>query len=135
MVAVAWKYKTEAERATARKAAARRHYERNKTAVIAKSKKRWREKHARMAHVARSAKLLRIYGLTRETYDALLVQQAGLCAICHGPPTRNDEFLVVDHCHLTGRVRGLLCHRCNSAIALLHDDPEILRRASEYVNG
>ena len=57
---------------------------------------------------------LRRYGLTEETYAELLVLQEGVCAICRsaGSGRRSDNF-VVDHDHVTGKVRGLLCHPCN----------------------
>ena len=53
-------------------------------------------------------------GVTVEQYDALLAAQGGGCAICGNPP--KTRRLHVDHDHKTGRVRGLLCHRCNRAL-------------------
>ena len=72
----------------------------------------------------------RKYGLTREAYEALLAHQDGRCAICGGVPTKR---LRVDHCHQTGKVRGLLCDLCNSGIGKLRDDPDRLARAIEYL--
>jgi hypothetical protein len=43
--------------------------------------------------------------------------------------------LMVDHCHATGKVRGLLCHNCNRALGLLKDDKSTIRRALEYLEG
>jgi hypothetical protein len=43
------------------------------------------------------------------------------------------KTLVVDHSHETGAVRGLLCHNCNRALGLIHDDAAVLRRAAEYI--
>lgn len=51
------------------------------------------------------------YGITRAQYDAMLVSQGGGCALCNAPP--KTRALHVDHDHATGRVRGLLCFRCN----------------------
>ena len=65
-------------------------------------------------------------------FDRLLVAQQGLCGIC-GEENRSGHRLAVDHDHTTGRVRGLLCHRCNTAIGLLRDDPALLRAAIEYL--
>lgn len=81
----------------------------------------------------RKATLKRYYGITVEEYDALLVAQGGLCAICRGPQTHGRENLDVDHCHATGRIRGLLCSHCNRGIGLLGDDPERMRAAAAYL--
>ncbi|MFI2763083.1 endonuclease VII domain-containing protein [Streptomyces echinatus] len=78
----------------------------------------------------RANHLRRSYGLTEAERDAMVVSQRGLCAIClDGPPEH------VDHCHKTGRVRGVLCFNCNSAIGKLRDDPDVGRRAVAYLEG
>jgi hypothetical protein len=79
----------------------------------------------------KSRRLRRQYGLTVEEYDAMLVAQAGKCAICDGPG--GARGLVVDHCHATGKVRGLLCGPCNKGIGLLKESPTNFMRATEYV--
>lgn len=64
--------------------------------------------------------------------------QSGLCAICGGEGFTMKEChslkLVVDHCHATGKVRGLLCHNCNRALGLLKDSSESLRCAINYLS-
>lgn len=63
--------------------------------------------------------------------------QANKCAICGcegGSEDNRGDRLAVDHDHETGVVRGLLCHKCNTAIGLLRDDPEVLRRAADYLD-
>ncbi len=70
------------------------------------------------------------YGLTIEQYDEMLEAQGGVCAICGECP---DEGLAVDHCHDTGRVRGLLCRNCNSGIALLQEDLDRFSKAAKYL--
>lgn len=72
------------------------------------------------------------YGITPEMYDDMLDFQGGVCAICLKPPT---EFarLAVDHDHDTGRIRGLLCNLCNTAIGMMEDNSDRLRRAAQYV--
>jgi hypothetical protein len=81
-------------------------------------------------------------GFTRQLYMELLVTQCGLCALCGGAETagaarpRIDgavRSLNGDHDHLTGKPRALLCSRCNTALGLLGDDPDLLRRAAEYI--
>jgi hypothetical protein len=73
------------------------------------------------------------YGITLVDYEAMLAVQKGVCAICSQPPTGYRKYLGVDHCHETGKVRGLLCVKCNVAIGQLLDQPNLLRRAAEYL--
>lgn len=75
------------------------------------------------------------YGIDHEAYDQLLERQGGVCAICYKPPPEraNGGVLHVDHDHATGKVRGLLCRRCNPALGAFDDDPARLRRAAEYL--
>lgn len=127
------KYSTDEERRAARMRASRAFYERNREKAIAASKARYDANPKAHNAASRKSKLLREYGLTQAQYDAMVAKQGGLCAICHGPPTRGNVNLVVDHCHLTGKVRGLLCGTCNGAIGMLDDDPEIVRRAHLYL--
>jgi hypothetical protein len=69
-------------------------------------------------------RLKRRYGLSSEMLEAITQAQKGTCAICHRPGKR----LNVDHCHKSGKVRGLLCHRCNTAITYLENHlPEMWR--------
>ena len=71
----------------------------------------------------------------------MYLMQCGKCAICHKPGTNyvddassnNSVSLVVDHCHATGKVRGLLCVCCNIAIGLLRDDLNVFANASTYI--
>ncbi len=71
------------------------------------------------------------YGLTITAYRDLLDRQSGACAICLSLPNRNR--LHIDHDHATGRVRGLLCTRCNAGIGMFRDNPELMLAAAEYV--
>ena len=76
------------------------------------------------------------FKISADHYAALLDVQSGKCAICGSEHQSNQrkESLAVDHCHTTGIVRGLLCHRCNTAIGLLKDSTEILNSAINYLN-
>ncbi|HEV2456955.1 MAG TPA: endonuclease VII domain-containing protein, partial [Ktedonobacterales bacterium] len=69
------------------------------------------------------------YGITLEQYDAMLARQAGRCAICG----RSDQKLVVDHNHVTGAVRSLLCHLCNAMIGCAREDVPILLHGAAYL--
>ena len=80
----------------------------------------------------RAAHLMRKYGLTIEQYDAMLETQGGGCFICGRPP-RDDISLHVDHDHSTGKVRGILCFRCNNALADFNEDTTVLRKAIGYL--
>lgn len=77
--------------------------------------------------------LLNKYNLTVEDYNLLLEKQNNLCAICGGISNGRWNCLFVDHCHKTGRVRGLLCFKCNTAIGMLDDNTDSLNRAIEYL--
>lgn len=78
--------------------------------------------------------LKRHYGITRADYDRMAKAQNGRCAIC-GDKEPGGKFTLwlVDHCHTTKRVRGLLCHRCNMGLGYFKDDPERLRAALAYL--
>jgi len=68
------------------------------------------------------------YKITEEERQALLNFQNESCAIC-----KEKSILVVDHNHITGKIRGLLCNNCNIGIGMLKDSPEIIKAASQYL--
>ena len=74
--------------------------------------------------------LMRHYGLTEAERDELIASQGGVCCICLSAPPAH-----VDHCHQTGRVRGVLCFSCNAALGQFKDRPDVIRRAATYVEG
>ena len=80
----------------------------------------------------RDGHLRRKFGITLEDYEELLARQGGVCAVCSREPTPGIS-LHVDHDHETGRIRGLLCFRCNNALGDLEDDPALLRAAARYL--
>lgn len=80
-------------------------------------------------------KLVKKYGITREDYDYLLNLQGGVCAICSGvdgDKTR-EQRLSVDHCHKTGKIRGLLCNNCNRCLGMAKEDPKLLTKMIKYL--
>jgi len=80
---------------------------------------------------------LKKYGITPETYQELFTKQEGKCAICSSTEVsvaRRSYNLFVDHDHKTGKVRGLLCHHCNTGLGHYKDNTETLRKAIEYLN-
>jgi len=76
--------------------------------------------------------LQRRYGLSVDAYNDMLVAQAGGCAICGGQNIKGRR-LAVDHNHQTGKVRGLLCDRCNRGLGNFQDNIEYLSSAITYL--
>jgi len=74
------------------------------------------------------------FGITLEEYNDLLEAQDGVCAICGKTPEENGRSLAVDHCHKTGKIRGLLCQVCNAGLGSFKDNQDILRKAIEYLD-
>jgi len=102
-----------------------------KTCVNSKNKKLWEEGSVRDAVYRRK------YGISLKQYEFLFEEQAGLCKICgtddpRGHGSKNGRFFV-DHCHDTGKVRGLLCHHCNIGIGAFRDDTVKLSKAIQYL--
>ena len=76
------------------------------------------------------------YGLTPKQVDELLARQSGRCAICPTTePAGRHKKWAIDHCHISGKVRGLLCHHCNTALGGFKDNPLLLQKAISYLNG
>lgn len=78
------------------------------------------------------------FGISEAQYELILKSQNEVCAICGQPETmkRNGskvQPLSVDHCHKTSKIRGLLCSNCNKALGGFKDDPELLRKAINYL--
>ena len=92
------------------------------------------EERAKMLAKKRIDTLMRKYGLTLEDYDRMLREQGGTCALCSRVPEQERyKRLNVDHCHNTGKIRGLLCTPCNCAIGILGDTVEHVRQAVIYL--
>jgi hypothetical protein len=88
---------------------------------------RWRKAHPQDYR----KKKLATYGLTIAAYDSMLAGQEGVCAICGRPSGKRRP--AVDHDHATGKVRGLLCGRCNQGLGYFGDAPDRLRLAVAYL--
>lgn len=81
---------------------------------------------------AAATKLRQRFGLTLEDYERMYEEQAGKCLTCDSSESHRGHRLAVDHCHTTGKVRGLLCKSCNVALGNARENPNILRRLAEY---
>lgn len=121
----------------------REKYAADPEAVRAKLRAAWAatpiEKRRRWA---RDSRLRNTYGIEPEQFSEMLQAQEGGCAICYeafcylnSPGVGGTTRPVIDHDHATGKVRGLLCDRCNHALGHLRDSPELARRAGLYLEG
>lgn len=131
--------------------------EKDRASAVRSYAKKTKEEHAEISRLWKLAnpekvkatnrriKLKRQYGLTIEDYNAMLDSQNGVCKICGMPETKmqrrgsdtklTPESLHVDHDHATGKIRGLLCYKCNTALGKFDDNPELFRRAIAYLRG
>jgi hypothetical protein len=108
----------------------KREYEKNKARYLAGNKARYDRK----AYVARNRRAQGMIFAPGQTEESMLSGQNGVCALCPREISLDvPRSLHVDHCHETGRVRGLLCHKCNPGLGQFEDDPERLERAAAYV--
>lgn len=73
--------------------------------------------------------------MTREQFDSLVLLQGGKCAICRADKPSGRGEWHVDHDHETGKIRGLLCHRCNVGLGHFADNVQILTDAVLYLTG
>lgn len=110
--------------------------QRSKAAYVARHPDRHRasqlKQNARRRGQGPYRHIVERYGISLETYQEMLARQNGLCAICH-KANPNGWALAVDHCHVTGKVRALLCMRCNAGIGHFSDDIAQVEKALSYL--
>jgi hypothetical protein len=95
---------------------------------------RTRDYNQRTRDRRRAYRIMRDFGLTPEQYAVLVARQEGRCGICGTTePGNGFVFMPVDHDHVTGAVRGLLCATCNHGLGNFKDDPRLLRAAITYL--
>jgi hypothetical protein len=75
----------------------------------------------------------RQYGITLAQYDEMCAEQDGKCAICGNKDEVEGRRLAIDHCHDSGKIRGLLCGKCNRGLGLFYDNQELLKNAISYL--
>ncbi len=98
-----------------------------------------REYMAQNPRIRKNAGFKIRYGIDADAYEAMFKRQGGVCLICKKPETSLNQhtheprLLSVDHCHDTGKVRGLLCKRCNTGIGAFEEDPKLMQAAIRYV--
>jgi hypothetical protein len=126
---VAWKQRNPEKAAEAARVSAKAWAKRNPERVK-RNGKAWRANNPHRHKRNRRQEQVRKYGLTLADYEAMKARQQGRCAICKRTQEAN---LGVDHCHTTGRVRGLLCHDCNRMLGFARDNPQTLATAAKYL--
>lgn len=106
-------------------ASARKRFEANREKILNQS----REYQAKHPERRRNTRLKARFGMSHEDYTAMYERQNGRCLICK----EEHELLRIDHDHVTKRIRGLLCHHCNSGLGLFRDRQDLLIAAVEYL--
>lgn len=112
-----------------------KEYRKNNPEIHREWAKKGREKLGSFRNIQ---EICRRRGITVEQYYELVELYDNKCAICRKEETKKARKegiakLSVDHCHVTNKVRGLLCHDCNTGIGKFLDDPVLLRTAAEYI--
>lgn len=98
---------------------------------VAAKNKALRKTNGRKWNIARAEKA---YGLSAGWFTETEKAQEGKCAICQGPPQGGrGDYLVIDHDHVTGKVRSLLCGLCNIGLGVFRDNPAFIRAAANYI--
>ena len=95
-----------------------------------------REYRKRRPRNVRDTMLKRTYGITLAQWEGMYADQNGVCAICHtceAEKSARYANMCVDHCHDTGKVRGLLCNSCNRALGLMQDNIDSVARMVDYL--
>ena len=102
----------------------------NKAKIAVRNKTYWQKTKNLKRDAKREQSLLRKFGINLAQYDEMLQRQNGVCAICLNPPKKRN--LAVDHDHRSGKIRGLLCYRCNYGLGWLGDNWEKIQRVYKY---
>jgi hypothetical protein len=98
-----------------------------------------REYRKRKPHIIKSIDLKKRFGISLEDYQLMLNNQNNVCAICGQPEksvdyrTKKVRSMAVDHCHTSGKIRGLLCSDCNTALGLFRENIDFMKSAIKYL--
>lgn len=93
----------------------------------------YRKYRQKYGQAKKSRSLLRKYGISIRGYNDLFDLQEGKCAVCGTHQSVLSGKLVIDHDHTTGKLRGLLCTTCNTAIGMLKDNPQLAISLANYL--
>ncbi len=109
------------------------NYQNKKQEYKDRSKKRREEKPEKVALKKREWYLQNTFNITIDDYNNMFNAQNGCCDICKQHQSNFTKRLFVDHCHTTGKVRGLLCSNCNSLLGHAKDNLDFLENAKQYL--
>lgn len=104
-----------------------------------KARQKWSANNPERSHLSqRQRNLKHRFGVDLEWYEKQFKKQNYSCAICQTKTNKtvgDRQFwnFSVDHCHDSGKIRGILCNNCNRALGLFQDNPELLKKAASYV--
>lgn len=114
--------------------AGKAHYWANVEKYAEKGRK-WKSAHPeRYRNVDRNTALKRVYGISESDYEKILAAQDGGCRICGSVELeKKKKVLSIDHDHKTGKVRGILCNKCNQGLGMFKDSSSLLTSAIDYL--
>lgn len=118
-----------------RKIMSRKSYENNKEVINRRSRENYKKvgKTKKYRDQRYSSHIKRNYGITITEYNDMFIEQAGRCAICGTHQSSLTRRLLVDHCHETGMVRGLLCYNCNTGLGQFGDSLQLIKNTVKYL--
>ena len=114
-----------------------REYDRSRKIIKSSQQRIWRKNNPEVKRQQVRRFILRKHGLSEVEYFKLFQKQSGCCAICKLPESKKRAGriveLAIDHNHINGKIRGLLCSKCNTALGLLNDSIELILAAGIYL--
>lgn len=123
--------RTDPEKRAKLNEAAKEYYNENKDVINRKSRENRIANRTKVLEYEYNYQLNRKYGIDLTEYNNMLIAQSNKCAICS--VSYDEERLAVDHCHDSGKIRGLLCMKCNTALGSFKDSIDILQNAINYL--
>lgn len=129
-------YYREYQQRPKRKAYKKQWNEQNQAVITARQRARYKADPEKYSTYFRNRYVIRTYGITQQQYEEMFQQQGGVCGICGSQPDierHGISRLAIDHCHSTGKIRGLLCNNCNAGMGLIGDTAEHLKAALAYL--
>lgn len=111
----------------------------HKEEVNTRNRKWAEDNYEQKFNSSKNSKLLKEYGIDLDEYNEMLENQNHVCKICGNPETKKLNNITwklsVDHCHETGKIRGLLCSKCNVGLSKFNEDEQLFLNAISYLKG